>query len=70
MNNTLIQGELQILCLRIVKVEHLPGQWSAKNIGQRMVCSGSSSDADIELRWAGLTLFTPFRTFFVSVKEA
>ena len=70
MNSTLIQGELQILCLRIVKVEHLPGRWPAKNIGQRMVCSGSSSDAGIELRWAGLTLFTPFRTFFVSVKEA
>jgi hypothetical protein len=27
-----------------------------------MVCSGSSSDAGIELRWAGLTLFTPFRS--------
>ena len=70
MNSTLIQGELQILCLRIVKVEHLQGRWSAKNIGQRMVCSGSSSDAGIELRWAGLTPFTPFRTFFVSVKGA
>ena len=70
MNSTLIQGELQILCLRIGKVEHLPGLWPAKNIGQRMVCSGSSSDAGIELRWAGLTLFTPFRTFFVSVKGA
>ena len=37
MNSTLIQGELQILCLWIVKVEHLPGDWPAKNIGQRMV---------------------------------
>ena len=24
-------------------------------------------DTGIELRWAGLTLFTPFRTFFVSL---
>jgi hypothetical protein len=27
-------------------------------------------DTGIELRWAGLTLFTPFRTLFVSVKGA
>ena len=30
----------------------------------------SSSDAGIKLRWAGLTLFTPVRTFFVIVKGA
>jgi hypothetical protein len=35
-----------------------------------MVCSGSSSDGGVELRWAGLTLLTPLRTFFVNVKEA
>jgi hypothetical protein len=33
-----------------------------------MVCSGSSSDGGIELRWAGLTLFTPLRTQLVSVE--
>ena len=27
-------------------------------------------DTGIELRWAGLTLFSPFRTLFVSVKGA
>jgi len=32
-----------------------------------MVCSASSSDASIELRWADLTLFTPFLRHFVSV---
>jgi hypothetical protein len=33
-----------------------------------MVCSGSSSDAGITLRWAGSTLFTPFRTQLVRVE--
>jgi hypothetical protein len=32
-----------------------------------IVCSASSSDASIELRWADLTLFTPFLHHFVSV---
>ena len=35
-----------------------------------MVRSASSSDAGIELSRAGLTLFTPFRTFLVSVIRA
>jgi len=39
-------------------------------VGGPLVYSGSSSDAGIELRWAGLTPFTPFRTFFVSLKGA
>ena len=52
MNSTLIHGELQHLFLRIVKVEHLPGRWPAKNIGQRMVCSERIFSA-LDIRPAG-----------------
>ena len=35
--STLVHRELQILFLQIVKVEHLPGRWTAKNTGQSML---------------------------------
>jgi hypothetical protein len=34
-----------------------------------IMCSASSSHAGIKVRWAGLTLFAPFRTYFVSVER-
>ncbi len=39
-------------------------------VGGPMVYLGSSSDAGIELTWAGQTFFTPFRTLCVILKGA